>query len=478
MKRILIIDDDMDMCSLLGRFLQRKGYETDVAHSGSKGIAKVKDQMFDVVLCDFRLGDKEGREVLQEIKAVNPRTIVIIITGYSDIKTAVDVIKQGAFDYITKPLIPDEVLNVINKALSQSGQTTASTPQLDISGTKKKTAVAATDGEFLVGQSPATKDLYRQIELVAPTPYSVILYGESGTGKEVVAKTIHGFSDRRDKPFVAMDCGTLSKELSGSELFGHVKGSFTGALNDKEGHFELANGGTLFLDEVANLSSEIQASLLRVIQERKFKRVGGTKEMNVDVRILVASNENLQDSYRKGKFREDLYHRFNEFSINIPPLRSRREDIPLFADFFLQKACSELNKNIEGFDKEVVDLFMDYAWPGNLREFRNVIRRAALLTNGTLVNAATLPWEITNRSSYSFNVSDTQPVKNAATAPASANNSLDLKNAATQAEYETIMNVLKQVNFNKTKAAELLKIDRKTLYNKLRMHESQNEVEE
>lgn len=473
----------MDMCSLLGRFLQRKGYETDVAHSGSKGIAKVKEQLFDVVLCDFRLGDKEGREVLQEIKSLSPSTIVIIITGYSDIKTAVDVIKQGAFDYITKPLIPDEVLSVINKALSQFDGSTVPTSGPEATAiTPRRKPVAATysDDEFLVGHSSATKDLYRQIELVAPTPYSVILYGESGTGKEVVAKTIHNFSDRKDKPFVAMDCGTLSKELSGSELFGHVKGSFTGALNDKEGHFELANGGTLFLDEVANLSSEVQASLLRVIQERKFKRVGGTKEMNVDVRIIVASNENLQEAYRKGKFREDLYHRFNEFSINIPPLRMRKEDTPLFADFFLQKACKELNKNIEGFDKEVIELFMDYPWPGNLREFRNVIRRAALLTNGSLVTADTLPWEITNQSAYhssnsSASISFAKPP---AVSSIPVNSNLDLKNAATQAEYETIMSVLKQVNFNKTKAAELLKIDRKTLYNKLRLHESQNEVDE
>ncbi|MBC8034636.1 MAG: sigma-54-dependent Fis family transcriptional regulator [Chitinophagaceae bacterium] len=478
MKRILIIDDDMDMCSLLSRFLQRKGYETDVAHSGAKGIAKVKEVQFDVVLCDFRLGDKEGREVLHEIKTIHPHLIVIIITGYSDIKTAVDVIKQGAFDYITKPLIPDEVLNVISKALNQPLDKSfpAGTSSEVFPVTKKRASVSVgADSDFLVGNSPATRDLYKQIELVAPTPYSVILYGESGTGKEVVAKTIHSSSDRKDKPFVAMDCGTLSKELSGSELFGHVKGSFTGALNDKEGHFELANGGTLFLDEVANLSSEIQASLLRVIQERKFKRVGGTKEMNVDVRIIVASNENLQDAYRKGKFREDLYHRFNEFSINIPPLRIRREDIPLFAEFFLSKACSELNKTIQGFDKEVVELFMDYAWPGNLREFRNVIRRAALLTNGSLVDASTLPWEITNRSSYP--PMEQQQHHNAAPTPMT-HTSLDLKNAATQAEYETIMNVLKQVNFNKTKAAELLKIDRKTLYNKLRTHESQNEFEE
>lgn len=482
MKRILIIDDDMDMCSLLSRFLQRKGYETDAAHSGAKGIAKVKEQKFDVVLCDFRLGDKEGREVLHEIKSFNPQIIVIIITGYSDIKTAVDVIKQGAFDYITKPLIPDEVLNVISKALNQSADKPAAPSTAEASSPVKKKSSISSDREFLVGQSPATRELYRQIELVAPTPYSVILYGESGTGKEVVAKTIHNYSDRKDKPFVAMDCGTLSKELSGSELFGHVKGSFTGALSDKEGHFELANGGTLFLDEVANLSSEIQASLLRVIQERKFKRVGGTKEMNVDVRIIVASNENLQEAYRKGKFREDLYHRFNEFSINIPPLRNRREDIPLFAEFFLQKACNELNKTIEGFDKEVVELFMDYAWPGNLREFRNVIRRAALLTNSNYVDASTLPWEITNRSSYSPVPEQTQqvhiPAPPAHHTPASTTTTHDLKNAATQAEYETIMNVLKQVNFNKTKAAELLKIDRKTLYNKLRTHESQNEVEE
>lgn len=481
MKRILIIDDDMDMCSLLSRFLQRKGYETDVAHNGAKGIAKAKEAQFDVVLCDFRLGDKEGREVLQEIKMHNPQLIVIIITGYSDIKTAVDVIKQGAFDYITKPLIPDEVLNVISKALNQPPDAPSnSVVPAAVAAQKKPQKVSYAESEFLVGISPATKDLYKQIELVAPTPYSVILYGESGTGKEVVAKTIHDYSDRKDKPFIAMDCGTLSKELSGSELFGHVKGSFTGALNDKEGHFELANGGTLFLDEVANLSSEIQASLLRVIQERKFKRVGGTKEMNVDVRIIVASNENLQDAYRKGKFREDLYHRFNEFSVNIPPLRKRREDIPLFAEFFLRKACTELNKSIEGFDKEVVELFMDYAWPGNLREFRNVIRRAALLTNGKLVDAGTLPWEITNRSAYVSSSTDyNQPAPSAShNTISSSGNSLDLKNAATQAEYETIMNVLKQVNFNKTKAAELLKIDRKTLYNKLRTHESQNEVEE
>jgi two-component system response regulator HydG len=470
MKRILIIDDDMDMCNLLGRFLQKKGFETEAGHSGNKGIAKFKESKFDVVLCDFRLGDKEGREVLKEIKQIDPQAIVIIITGYSDIKTAVDVIKAGAFDYITKPLIPEEVLNVIGRALQQPAAGTDSPkPATQIS---RRNGKYSADGEFLVGQAPATKELYRQVELVAPTNYSIILYGESGTGKEVIARTIHEYSTRKGKPFIAMDCGTLSKELAGSELFGHVKGAFTGAMNDKEGHFELANGGTLFLDEVGNLSIEIQAALLRVIQERKFKRVGGVKEMDVDVRIIVASNENLQEAYRKGKFREDLFHRFNEFSIILPAFRFRKEDIPLFADFFLEKANKELNKekDVEGFEPEVMDIFMHYSWPGNLREFRNVIRRAALLTSSGLINTRVLPPEIVDAQIYN----NQQPTETFTPAPqhhAVVHKETDLKNAAAQAEYDTIMNVLKQVNYNKSRAAEILKIDRKTLYNKIKSYQ-------
>jgi two-component system response regulator HydG len=465
-KRILVIDDDTDMCILLSRFLTKNGYEVDTANSGQKGIEKFKEQKFDIVLCDYRLGGKkDGKDVLLEVKSMAPSTIVLIITGYSDIKTAVDVIKQGAYDYITKPLIPDEVLNVLNKAFDQSASTETTTGNAEPTTQKNKKQVTGNE-EFLVGLAGPTRELYKQIEVVAPTNFSIILYGESGTGKEVMAKTIHENSNRKGKPFVAMDCGTLSKELSGSELFGHMKGSFTGALADKEGHFELANGGTLFLDEVANLSAEIQASLLRVIQERKFKRIGGTKEIDVDVRIVVASNENLQDAYRKGKFREDLYHRFNEFSIQIPPLRNRKEDIPLFAEFFLNKTKRELNKELEGFDDEIMNMFINYSWPGNLREFRNVVRRAVLLTDTNKVSASTLPWEITNALDPSLQYKHTDnhikaPVKEV----------VDLKDAASKAEYETIMSVLKEVNFNKTKAAELLKIDRKTLYNKIKGYE-------
>lgn len=471
-KRVLIIDDDTDMCMLLDRFLTKHGYEVETAHSGGKGLAKFKDSNFDIVLCDFRLGDKDGKDVLIEIKTQSPQTIVLIITGYSDIKTAVDVIKLGAYDYITKPLIPDEVLNVLKASLEQPlddrQRVSLSVPKK--SQSKKQTIL---NNEYLVGEAGATKELYKQIEIVAPTNYSIILYGESGTGKEVIAKTIHSLSDRKDKPFIAMDCGTLSKELAGSELFGHVKGAFTGALSDKEGHFEMANGGTLFLDEVANLSIDIQASLLRVIQERKYKRVGGNKEMPVDVRIIVASNENLQDAYRKGKFREDLYHRFNEFSINLPALRNRKKDIPLFADFFLQKAKTELGRDLEGFEKEVMDMFVNYSWPGNLREFRNVVRRSVLLTPSGFVSSQTLPWEITNPNALEHTSYAQQEDKKptAASQPISESRSVDLKDAATKAEYDAIMKVLKEVNFNKTKAAEILRIDRKTLYNKIKTYE-------
>lgn len=469
-KKILIIDDDFDMCTLLSRFLDKKGYLTEVAHNGAKGLTKFNEENFDVVLCDFRLGDKDGKDVLLKIKEIRPKTSVIIITGYSDIKTAVDVIKLGAFDYITKPLIPDEVINVIEKALA-SPSTIPLTPSVSSSPVKNKTPYTiSANKEYLIGEDGETSRLYKQIEVVAKTNYSIILYGESGTGKEVIAKTIHESSNRKGKPFIAMDCGTLSKELAGSELFGHVKGAFTGAVADKEGHFELANGGTLFLDEISNLAKDVQASLLRVIQERKFKRVGGNKEMDVDVRIIVASNENLQEAYKKGRFREDLYHRFNEFSINLPALRERKGDIPLFAQFFLDKTNLELQKDIEGYDDDVMEMFHKYAWPGNLREFRNVVRRAVLLTASGKINSKVLPWEITQSLSQNHYVAERNEE---ISTPRETNfKETDLKDAAAKAEYDTIMSVLKEVNFNKTKAAEILRIDRKTLYNKIKIYES------
>lgn len=468
-KRILIIDDDLDMCTLLSTFLIQNGFETEIAYSGKSGVAKFQQSKFDIVLCDYRLGDKDGKNVLLDIKKHDPNAIVLIITGYSDINSAVEVIKLGAYDYITKPLIPDEVLSILNTINSQLGQDQDNTT----STVQKSIKAEINSGQFLQCKGTAAKELYRQVEMVAVTDYSVILYGESGTGKEVIARMIHNMSKRKDKPFVAMDCGILSKELSGSELFGHVKGAFTGAQNDKEGHFELANGGTLFLDEVANLSYDIQASFLRVVEERKFKRVGGTKEMPLDIRIIVASNESLQEAYKTGKFREDLYHRFNEFFINLPPLRHRKDDIPLFADFFLKKTCKELDKNLTGFDEQIMELFINYSWPGNLSEFKNVIRRAALLSVTDTVSIDNLPAElidninIVTNNFYPLHIAGAGQVNTIAPVKKEFN----LKDAAFKAEYETIMRVLKEVNFNKTKAAQILNVDRKTLYNKIRNYE-------
>jgi two-component system response regulator HydG len=455
MKKILIIEDDTDLCSLLVNLLNKEGYTTDFAHSGSKGLKKFRETNFDLVMCDYRLGDTEGSKVLQEIKKMNEQTKVIIFTGYDDIKTAVNVIRLGACDFLLKPLKPEDVLRVIQKAFEENTSVTGSTYAF----TSSKSSAPV----YLKGLGDSTKEMYRQIELVAPTDYSIVLYGESGTGKEVIARTIHELSNRKDKPFVAVDCGTLSKELASSELFGYVKGSFTGAATDKEGNFEVANGGTLFLDEVANLSYDIQATLLRAIQEKKIRRVGGDKEIPTDVRIIVASNENLQTCYFNGKFREDLYHRFNEFSIVIPPLRERKDDLPAFADHFLQQCCAELGKNISGFDKEVMDIFLQYEWPGNLREMRNVIRKAALLCTGSTITGKSIPSELsrtTARLSMNFEVK--QP---------NGDMKGTLRSAAFMAEYQIILSALQKVNFNKSKAAELLNIDRKTLYNKLKHYE-------
>ena len=455
MKRILIIEDDTDMCSLLVTLLNKEGYTTDFAHSGSKGLKKYRESAFDLVMCDYRLGDTEGAKVLQEIRKINDQAKVIIFTGYEDIKTAVNVMRLGACDFLLKPLKQEDILRVIQKAFDDNASHTATNYRFTSNNSAPQT--------FLKGIGECTREMYRQIELVAPTDYSVVLYGESGTGKEVIARTIHELSTRKDKPFVAVDCGTLSKELASSELFGYVKGSFTGAATDKEGNFEIANGGTLFLDEVANLSYDIQASLLRALQEKKIRRVGGDKEIPTDVRIIVASNENLQTAYLNGKFREDLYHRFNEFSVIIPPLRERKEDLPLFADHFLQYCNAELGKNITGFDKDVMDIFLQYEWPGNLREMRNVIRKAALLCTTNSINNKSIPAEL--RSSFpkmQINVEMKQP---------KTEFKGNLRSAAFMAEYQIILSALQKVNFNKSKAAELLNIDRKTLYNKLKHYE-------
>src|SRR5215211_6880181 len=493
MQTILIIDDDRDMCLLLKRFLTRHGYEVLEAYNGKKALELLETTEPSLVMCDFRLEDMEGNILLGKIKERYPHLPVIIITGYSDIKIAVEVMKMGAYDYITKPLFPDEILVTIKKALEtaskevEAAQTqpmvsSASEEKIDrptVAKEKKPTIIHS--GEYIFGDTPVFRTILQQIDLVAPTNYTIIIYGESGSGKEAVAQEIHKRSKRKSRPFVAIDCGALSKELAGSELFGHEKGSFTGALNQKTGSFELANTGTIFLDEVGNLSYDIQVSLLRVIQERKMRRVGGVKDIDLDVRIIIASNERLWDAVRKGKFREDLYHRFNEFSIDVPPLRQRPDDVMLFANHFLHQTNQELGKNIKRLSPEVENIFRSYVWYGNLRELKNVIKRATLLSDGEEIEASSLPFEISHFNKLQF---DKQPepaavnsipttVTEIAESPRTISETT-LKGASIDAEYEMILKALKKVNFNKSKAAKLLNIDRKTLYNKMKQYQEFN----
>jgi two-component system response regulator HydG len=487
MQKILIIDDDRDMCLLLRKFLTRNGFEVLEAYSGKKAMELLDTVEPDLVMCDFRLDDMEGNVLLGKIKEKYLNVPVIIITGYSDIKTAVEVMKMGAYDYITKPLFPDEILITIRKALEVGAShspteviTAKKTNHTPEPASKEKKPNITISGEYVFGDTPTFLQLLQQIDLVAPTNYTVIIYGESGSGKEAIAQEIHKRSKRKNKPFVAIDCGALSKELAGSELFGHEKGSFTGALNQKVGSFELANGGTIFLDEVSNLSYDIQVSLLRVVQERKMRRIGGVKDTELDVRIIIASNEKLWDVARKGKFREDLFHRFNEFSIQVPPLRQRHDDIMLFAGHFLQQTNQELGKNIRGFSPEVESIFKSYIWYGNLRELKNVIKRATLLSDDGVIEANSLPFEISHFNKLNFEKQaepeQTQPVAFADSdvREPSKVSETTLKGASIDAEYEMILKALKKVNFNKSKAAKLLNIDRKTLYNKMKQYQEFN----
>lgn len=505
MSKILVIDDDVDMCLLLKRFLSKNGYEVTLTHNGKKALEELENAEPNLVLCDFRLEDIDGKELLIKIKERYPRTPVIIVTGYSDIKVAVDVMKLGAYDYVTKPLFPDEILLSIKTALQKSvarqessSNGTVIMPEDDKNNSRGKTI---TSGQYIFSDSLEFKTILKQIDLVSPTNYSILIYGESGSGKEAIAQEIHKRSKRKDMPFVAIDCGALSKELAGSELFGHEKGSFTGALNQKIGNFEIANGGTIFLDEVANLTYDVQVALLRVVQERKMRRIGGNKDIDLDVRIIIASNERLLDSARKGKFREDLYHRFNEFSIEVPPLRERKYDIMIFAKHFLKLTNDELNKNIRGFSPEVETIFKTYVWPGNLRELKNVVKRATLLCDTEYIMPLVLPFEITNFSKLQFNesseeissvvqVKQTEPAAAAPPPPVNTYvapvlpepvftkqleiNEHSLKGASIDAEYEMIVEALRKANYNKSKAAKILNVDRKTLYNKMKQYKQFN----
>jgi len=446
MSKVLVVEDDVAFGTMLKTFLEKRDYKVTLVYSASEASKEISSNKFDLVLTDVRLPDSDGLEILKNVKNVNPSTQVIVMTSYAEISMAVNAMKEGAFDYVSKPFRPESILQTIQNAL----QTNEVTPEAIKPKVARKTKGSIGENLDLVkGVSEPSRRLSDYVELVAPTNMSVLVTGESGTGKEQIAKSIHLQSKRQNAPFIAVDCGAIPKEIASSEFFGHLKGSFTGAINDKTGHFQAANGGTLFLDEIGNLTYELQVQLLRALQERRIKPVGSNNEVEVDIRVVTATNEDLSEAVKEGEFREDLYHRLNEFSIKVPALRERKEDLMLFANQFLDEANTDLEKNILGFTDEAIHAFRNYNWPGNLRELKNMVKRAVLLTQADLIPLKVLPHEI-------------------ATSTRSTENDYGLfKN---KNEEQLILDALEKTGGNKSKAARMLSIDRKTLYNKLKQY--------
>ncbi len=446
MSKVLVVEDDVAFGTMLKTFLEKRDYKVALVYSAAEAFKKISSDKYDLVLTDVRLPDNDGLEILKNVKTENPSTQVIVMTSYAEISMAVNAMKEGAFDYVSKPFRPESILQTIENAL----HTNEVAPVVEKPKPAKKSEGPLTENKDLVrGVSEPSRRLSDYVELVAPTNMSVLITGESGTGKEQIAKSIHLQSKRHAAPFIAVDCGAIPKEIASSEFFGHLKGSFTGAINDKTGHFAAANGGTLFLDEIGNLTYELQVQLLRALQERRIKPVGSNNEIEVDIRVVTATNEDLSEAVREGEFREDLYHRLNEFSIKVPALRERKEDLMLFANQFLDEANADLEKNIVGFTDEAIHAFKNYNWPGNLRELKNMVKRAVLLTKDDLIPLKVLPHEIATSSRTNEN--DYGLFKN--------------KN-----EEQLILDALEKTGGNKSKAARMLSIDRKTLYNKLKQY--------
>ena len=438
---ILIVEDDLVFSTMMKTWLTKKGFQVDTASANTRARKLLAEHTYDLILSDLRLPDQDGIHLLTWLREQSCHTPFIIMTSYAEIQSAVQAMKHGANDYIAKPIHPDELLNKIKENIGK--------PEIPAADLQEKTSTPFTQN-FLEGESEAAHQLFNYVRLVAPTQMSVLITGSSGTGKEYVAHRIHELSKRNGKPFIAIDCGSIPKELAASEFFGHIKGSFTGALADKTGAFEEANGGTLFLDEIGNLGYEVQVQLLRALQERRIRRIGSTKEIEVDVRLLCATNENLKEGIAKGTFREDLYHRINEFTLRMPDLKERPEDILLFANFFLDQANRELERNLIGFDAEASKALQRYTWPGNLRQLKNTVKRATLLAQGDFITLNELGEEIL-----------TSP-------PAPASESFNLHDEGL--EKQRIQHALHRTGYNKTKAAQLLGIDRKTLYNKMKLY--------
>ena len=437
MLSILIVEDDITFSLMLTTWLGKKGFVVRSSSSVSDAKRRLGEEVFDLVISDLRLPDSDGIDLLKWLKSTHPSLPLIMMTSYAEIQTAVQAMKLGAADYIAKPLNPDELLGKIKELVRVEEKAPARAP------------VPSAPDLYIEGQSQAARQLYEHVRLVAPTDMSVLVTGASGTGKEYIARRIHEQSNRSKAPFVAVDCGAIPKELAASEFFGHVKGSFTGAIENKTGAFVAAQGGTIFLDEIGNLTYEVQVQLLRALQERKVKPIGSNQEIAINVRLISATNENLRQAIEKGDFREDLYHRINAFTIRIPDLKERKEYLLLFANHFLDLANSELQKDIIGFDNDTMQLFQSYSWPGNLRQMKNVIKYATLLATGRYITRKELPEELTENLPSHTNI--------------------QLKNV--EHERDLIRKALQECGNNKTRAAQLLGIDRKTLYNKLKIYQ-------
>jgi two-component system response regulator HydG len=445
MAHLLLVEDDTTFSKLLGIYLGRHGHDVKICATLKEARAALSEpNNFEVLMLDYRLPDGNSVDLLKGIRSEGNRTPALIMTSFHDVRTAVNAMQSGAFDYITKPVNHEELLMVLGEVLNRK-------ETLPAKSARREEKIAP---EFIEGNSPISKQLYEYVRLVAPTDMSVIIQGESGTGKEHVAKSIHQLSKRKNGPFVAIDCGSLSKDLAASELFGHKKGAFTGALQDKVGQFEAADGGTVFLDEIGNLSYEVQVKLLRALQERIIVPIGSTQPIKVDVRIIAATNEDLMVNSASGDFREDLYHRLNEFKIEVPALRKRGEDLHIFIQHFVQRANQEIGRNVTQLSKDVLNVFQHYDWPGNLRELNNVIKRLILLSKGEIADTDALPAEMLTE------MNDT---------PKSVGS--DLKALQENSEKEMIEKVLQEVRYNKSKAAKLLNIDRKTLYYKIEKYQ-------
>ncbi len=463
MKSILVVDNQISSCELLDRFLTKNQYRVQTTTRSQHALEILKKDKFDFIIAEFNLPDIAGAEFYEQVVRMSPQSSVIFIGREVNLKNAVNLILQGAHNFLSKPLIPEELLNVLNESDPRDPkvkkETLVQRAELSVNRTS--------DLKLVFGKCGRAQDMINQVERVGPTNYSVVIEGETGTGKESLARLIHKNSPRRNGPFVAVDCGCLSKEIASSELFGHEKGAFTGAVCQKTGFFELADGGTIFLDEIANLSSDTQMALLRALQEKVIRKIGGAREIPIDVRIITATNEDLLEKSGTSGFRSDLYFRLSEYVLQVPSLRERLDDLPLFIDFFLEETSKELGILKPKLSKEVKECFFDYPWPGNIRELKNVIRGACLfpkednyIYKDAIPERIAAPYDCKSEADFiperEEKLDDRFGRK-------------DLKSTALKAEAIRIIEVLNKVHFNKTKAAELLNIHRKTLYSKLKL---------